>query len=136
VRSTALWPWSKDTWRHAAGRTPPATARQEHRLPPPRARLDEGAPTVVTANMCLPFGVDNGTSVRVARMLFSGIATFTPIEVTMAGGRITIQLATCVWRCIGLQVRDGQGPSPLFLGVTDGQFPHMAPQTQRVPLPC
>jgi len=33
-------------------------------------------------------------------------------------------------RCIVLQVQDGQGPSPHFSGLTDGQVPYMLPQTQ------
>jgi len=50
----------------------------------------------------------------------------------VTGGRITItvQLASCMPRCIMLQVRDGQGLSSHFPGLTDGQFPYMAPQTQ------
>jgi len=43
----------------------------------------------------------------------------------MACGRITVQLASCMPKCIMLQVRDGQGPSPHFLGLTDGQFPYI-----------
>jgi len=31
-----------------------------------------------------------------------------------------------------LQVRDGQGPSPHFPGLTDGQFPYMLPQNQAI----
>jgi len=90
----------------------------------------EEAPAVVTANICLPLGVGNGTTVRVVRILFPDTATFTPIEVPMAGGRITVQLASCMPKCIVLQVRDGQGPSPHFPGLTDGQFPYMLPQIQ------
>ena len=52
--------------------------------------------------------VDNNTTVRVVLILFPQTATFTPIEVPMAGGRITVQLASYMPRCIVLQVQDGQ----------------------------
>jgi len=93
----------------------------------------DGAPAVVTANICLPLGVGNGTTVRAARILFPETATFTPIEVPMTGGRITVQLASYMPRCIHcivLQVQDGQGPSPHFSGLTDGQLPYLLLQTQ------
>jgi len=48
----------------------------------------------------------------------------------MARSRITVQQASSMPRCIMLQVRDGQGLNPQFPGLTDGQFPYMAPQTQ------
>jgi len=73
----------------------------------------DGAPAVVTANICLPLGVGNGTTVRAARILFPETATVTPIEVPMAGGRITVpagQLHAEVHRT------PGQGPSPHFPG--------------------
>ena len=54
------------------------------------------------------------------------MAMFTPIKVPVAGRSITVQLA----RCIMLQVRDGQGLSPHFHGLTDGQFLYMLPQIQ------
>jgi len=63
----------------------------------------KGAPTVVvTTNICLPLGVDNNKTVRVVRILFSDTAAFTPIEVPMADGCITVQLASCMPRCIML----------------------------------
>jgi len=65
----------------------------------------------------------NGTTVRGARILFPETAAFTPIEVPMAGDRIIVQLASYLPRCIVLQVRDGQGLSSHFPGLTDGQFP-------------
>ena len=88
----------------------------------------KGAPTVVTTNICLPLGVDSNTADRIGRIMCPETATFTPIKVPVAGGRITVQLA----RCIMLQVRDGQGLSLHFPGLTDGQFPYMLPQTQAV----
>ena len=84
------------------------------------------APTVVTSNICLPLGVDSNTTLHAVRILFPETATFTPIKVPVAGGRITVQLA----RCIMLQVQDGQGLSPHFPGLTDGQFLYMLPQIQ------
>jgi len=48
----------------------------------------------------------------------------------VADGRIAVQLANCMPRYIVLQVRDGQGSSPHFPGLTDGQFPYMPPQNQ------
>ena len=54
------------------------------------------------SSLPLPLGVGNGTTVRAARILFPETATFTPIEVPMAGGRITVQLASYMPRCIVL----------------------------------
>ena len=54
------------------------------------------APTVVTTNICLPLGVDSNTTVRIGRILFPKMATFTPIKVPVAGCRITVQLARCI----------------------------------------
>jgi len=90
----------------------------------------EGAPAVVTANICPPLGVGDGTTVRAVRIMFPETATHPPIKVPMAGGRIIVQLASYMPRCIVLQVQDGQRPSPHFPGLTDGQFPYMLPQTQ------
>jgi len=53
-------------------------------------------------------GVGNGAIIRAVRILFPETATFTPIEVPMAGGRITVQLASYMPRFIVLQVQDGQ----------------------------
>jgi len=90
----------------------------------------EGAPAVITANICLPLGVGNGTTVQAIRILFPEMVTFTPIEVYMAGGCIIVQLASYMPRFIVLQVRDGQGTSLQIPGPTGGQFPYMFPQTQ------
>ena len=90
----------------------------------------EGAPAVITANICLPLGIGNGTTVHAIQILFPATVTFTPIEVSMAGGCIIVQLASYMLRFIVLQVRDGQGPSHQIPGPTGGQFPYMLPQTQ------
>jgi len=90
----------------------------------------EGAPAVITANICLPLGVGNGTTVHAIRILFPETVTFTLIEVFLAGGCIIVQLARYMLRFIVLQVRDGQGPSPQIPGPTDGQFFYMLPQIQ------
>jgi len=91
----------------------------------------DGAPAGVTANICLPLGVGNGKTVGAARILFPETVTFTPIEVSMAAAasRPAGQLNVKVHRTPG-PVRDGQGPSPHFPGLTDGQFPYMLPQTK------
>jgi len=86
----------------------------------------KGAPTVVTTNICLPLGVDSNTTDRIGRILFPETATFTPINVPVAGGRITVQLASCIM----LQVRDSQGISSHLPGLTDGQFLYMLTQIQ------
>ena len=56
----------------------------------------------------------------------------------MAGGRITVQLASCMLRCIMLQDQDGHwaGTQPSISGLTDGQFPYMPRRRRRFPLPC
>jgi len=42
----------------------------------------EGAPAVVTANICLPLGAGKGTTVRAVRILLPETVTFTPIEIS------------------------------------------------------
>jgi len=103
------------------------SAKQEHRLPLARDWY-KGAPPVVTTNIILPLGVDSNTADRIGRIVCPETVKFTAIEVPVAGGRVTVQLA----RCIMLQVREGQGLSPHFPGLTDGQFLYMLPQTQAV----
>ena len=95
-----------------------------------RTSTSQRAPAVITANICLPLGIGNGTTVHAIRILFPETMTFTPIEVSMAGGCIIVQLASYMLRFIVLQVRDGQGPSHQIPGPTGGHFPYMLPQTQ------
>ena len=122
----------EDTWRHVVKtRTPPFCCHRPNKNTDFRFLEQDwykGAPTVVTTNICLPLGVDSNTADCIGRNVCPETATFAPIEVPAAGGRITIQLARCIM--LQVQVPDGQGLSPHFPRLTDGQFPYILPQTQ------
>jgi len=57
----------------------------------------EGAPTVVTTNICLPLRIDTNTTAGVVWILFPETATFTPIEVPVADGRIQLAALPSSW---------------------------------------